>query len=963
VTPHPEGHHDAYGASAIRERVLATWAASPARFREDANAEEDLALGGYRDRVVVELAQNAADAATRAGVPGRLRLRLADGTLTATNTGDPLDAAGVQALSTLRASAKRDSDASVGRFGVGFAAVLAVTDEPRIASAAGAVRWSRADTRAAVARVPALAEELDARGGHVPVLRLPWEAPGEPVGADFATVVTLPLRDDAAEELVRRLLDEVDDTLLLALPALAAVEVEVDGVRRAVTGVDARWHVVRRSGRLEARLLADRPTEERARRAWSLTWALPRDSTVERPKVLLAPTPTDEPLDLPALLIAAFPLDPSRRHVAPGPLTDELVLRCAEAYAELVQEHPDPRRIPGSAPAGALDGALRRAIRERLAETPFLPVLGEEGVRVRPRDAVLVEGLDEELGVLLGPVLPGLVGPPWSRARELPALGARTLTIADVADALAGLAQPPSWWRELYAALAGADRDALGALPVPLADGRLARGPRGLLLPAEDLGHVEALNVRMVHPEATHPLLERLGAAPVTAREVLERVEPEELLDAAWGGDDTVTDSVLTLVAAAGGSPAWLGDLPLPDETGEPAAARDLVLPGSTLARLVADPLAPHPDVLARWGRDVLAAAGVGDRLTVLRDEDVVADDDCDHDLPDEDVWVDELREALPADFPPVLPELVAVRDLDLVRDDAWPELLVTLAADPELRAAVLEPARLVVTETGARADVPSYTAWWLRRHARIDGRRPTDLRTEDADAALDGLYDPVALPVDRAVLRAVGVRTALAELVADPDGAADVLDRLADPGRVVSRAQLRELYAALAGADPALVSPPAAVRVAAGEGTAVVDADEAEVLDAPQWLQLAPARAQLVVTGSLAADLADVLDLPCSSERPAPVESVGAATPVPDVVRRVLPGAAGTWLAHDDLRVVGESVQWWVDGEGVHASTLDGLARGLAWAAGDWPRRHLVAALLADPDDAPRLVAEAELE
>ena len=47
--------------------MLAAWAASPARFREDANAEEDLVLGGYRDRVLIELAQNAADAASRAG--------------------------------------------------------------------------------------------------------------------------------------------------------------------------------------------------------------------------------------------------------------------------------------------------------------------------------------------------------------------------------------------------------------------------------------------------------------------------------------------------------------------------------------------------------------------------------------------------------------------------------------------------------------------------------------------------------------------------------------------------------------------------------------------------------------------------------------------------------------------------------------------------------------------------------
>ncbi|MGH3403816.1 MAG: hypothetical protein ACRDRJ_15155, partial [Streptosporangiaceae bacterium] len=58
---------DPFGTAGLRRRVLAAWAASPARFREDANAEEDYALGGYRDRAVVELAQNAADAAARAG--------------------------------------------------------------------------------------------------------------------------------------------------------------------------------------------------------------------------------------------------------------------------------------------------------------------------------------------------------------------------------------------------------------------------------------------------------------------------------------------------------------------------------------------------------------------------------------------------------------------------------------------------------------------------------------------------------------------------------------------------------------------------------------------------------------------------------------------------------------------------------------------------------------------------------
>ena len=59
---------DPFGTAALRTAVLDSWAASPTRFREDANAEEDLRLGGYADAWLVELAQNAADAARAAGV-------------------------------------------------------------------------------------------------------------------------------------------------------------------------------------------------------------------------------------------------------------------------------------------------------------------------------------------------------------------------------------------------------------------------------------------------------------------------------------------------------------------------------------------------------------------------------------------------------------------------------------------------------------------------------------------------------------------------------------------------------------------------------------------------------------------------------------------------------------------------------------------------------------------------------
>ncbi len=340
VRPAAEGA-DPFGTARLRRGVLDAWATSPARFREDANAEEDLVLGGYRDRLVVELAQNAADAAARAGVPGRLRLTLRDGVLVAANTGAPLDAAGVESLSTLRASAKRETGtAAVGRFGVGFAAVLAVTDEPAVVGRHGGVRWSLAEARDLAAETarhsPGLGDEIRRRDGHVPLLRLPFAAEGTPP-APYDTAVILPLRDTPAADLAERLLNAVDDARLLALPGLEEVIVETDGSRTlrrrteggltvvedSLTGA-TRWRTSAAHGPLTPDLLADRPVEERLRPHWSVTWAVPVDADGRplRPRtspVVHAPTPSDEPLGVPALLIASFPLDSTRRHTAPAP--------------------------------------------------------------------------------------------------------------------------------------------------------------------------------------------------------------------------------------------------------------------------------------------------------------------------------------------------------------------------------------------------------------------------------------------------------------------------------------------------------------------------------------------------------------------------------------------------------------------------------------------------------------------
>ncbi|MFD0272729.1 sacsin N-terminal ATP-binding-like domain-containing protein [Kitasatospora sp. NPDC127111] len=1085
---------DPFGSAGLRRRVLAAWAASPARFREDANAEEELALGGYRDRLVVELAQNAADAAARAGGgPGRLRLTLADGVLAAANTGAPLDAAAVESLSTLRASSKRSDELpTVGRFGVGFAAVLAVTDEPAVLGAAGGVRWSLGEARALAEAQPALAEELRRRDGHVPLLRLPFAAEG-PAPEGYDTVVVLPLRDAAAEDLTRRLLAGIDDAMLLTLPGLAELVVETpegvrtltrsaaeprpDGVTEVTVTDDAGgrlrqtvWQTAGASGGLDAGLLADRPTEERARPYWTVTWAVPvgADGSPQAPgiaPVLHAPTPSDEPLGLPALLIASYPLDSTRRHVAPGPLTDFLTERAAEAYADLLRARGGDLGslglVPGPLGEGALDNALRAAILSRLPGTPFLPHPGpvEQGTpALRPRDATLLEGADGSVVEALAPIFPGLLPAGLERRTELRVLNVRRVPLAEVVDQLGGLDREPAWWRNLYAALGAADPEALGALPVPLADGRTVTGPRRVLLPSDDAdwaafpgypeslaGALALLDLRLAHPEAAHPLLAKLGAGTATPAGVLDTPEVRAAVARSYelAEDDLeaavdLADSVLSLVKAAApavGEHPWLARLALLDDEGEPARAGELILPDSPLAALAREDDAGWVDdeLLERWGPDVLAAAGVLADFVLVRAEDVVLDPDdlerLDPTAPADRAaggqptglldeapdglaeWAEDVLEVLHADdedavgVPPVAAELLAVRDLDLVDDDAWPEALAALARPP-YRDAVVNPVRTLLPD-GSYADLPPYTAWWLRDHPVLDGREPAGLRAAGADPLLRGLYDEARTTLDEQFLHALGVRTTLAALLAEPHGPEELLDRLTDPESEVGHRQLHGIHTALARVEAGRVEPLDVVRALPPldpetgrrpAHTVLVDATEAVVADAPDLVQLLHPYPLLPVAPALAADLAERLHVSLASEvAGGRVLSEGVLHRVPAVVRELLPGCPVAYEEHEELLVVGPdgneaAVDWrWdtaadtpeapYDPEAaeaadeddefelppvpglLHAATPEGLAAGLAWSVGQWHRRFEVLAALTEPDRAYELSAARDFE
>ncbi|MFD4880387.1 sacsin N-terminal ATP-binding-like domain-containing protein [Streptomyces sp. NPDC058420] len=1034
VRPAAEGA-DPFGTARLRRGVLDAWATSPARFREDANAEEDLVLGGYRDRLVVELAQNAADAAARAGVAGRLRLTLRDGVLCAANTGAPLDATGVESLATLRASAKRDAgDSAVGRFGVGFAAVVAVTDEPAVVGRHGGVRWSLAEARTladdTARHSPGLGTEIRRRDGHIPLLRLPFAAEGTAPDS-YDTVVILPLRDTAAEDLAERLLNAVDDALLLALPGLTEVVVEVgDQAPRTLTRrtdrtdtvVDdsrdgsTRWRTVAAHGELAKDLLADRPVEERLRPYWSVTWAVPvdEDGTPARPRtspVVHAPTPSEEPLGVPALLIASLPLDTTRRHAAPGPLTDFVVERAADAYVELLAAWRPVTAgiidlVPGPLGKGELDGTLRQAILARLPRTSFLPPALEPAAddtelpeALRPRDAEVVEGAGADTVRVLAEVLPTILPAGLERRVELRTLGVARVPLTDAVDRLAGLEKDPEWWRRLYDSLAGVDPDRLTGLPVPLAGGtsrafgsgggRTTIGPRQVLLPTPDSAQVEPevlarLGLKVAHPDAAHPLLEKLGALPATPRAVLTtpqvRAAVAASLDEEGGAmwdevapdSDELADTVLALVRDAGlepGDEPWLGALALPDEDGELAPAGELVLPGSPFAQVMREGELAFVDaeLVDRWGEQPLAACGVLATFALVRATDVVLDPDeleprdSDFAEPDDpglldsvDVWSEDVLDRFPdSPVPPVATELVAVRDLDLVDDDRWPQALALLA-QPPLRDAITQQVRILLPD-GTHEVVRPYTAWWLRGHPVLDGRRPAGLLAAGGDPLLRGLYDEADATGfdDEQVLRALGVRTSVAALLDEPGGAAELLDRLADPDREVTGAQLHALYSALADLDPEQVTLPDDLRAVVDGEVTVVDAADAVVVDSPDLLPFTTGVPLLPVRPSRAAELADLFQVRRLSESvTGEVTSEGTEHDVPDSVRVLLgPLTPATYVEHDELVVDGIEIDWRRHRDGVlHASTLEGVAAGLAWAAEQWPRRFEVAALLEDP-------------
>jgi superfamily II DNA or RNA helicase len=239
-------------------RAIDSYRANPNLITEHANQEESIRVGGYSNRTLLELVQNAADAMSGAAEhdegAGRVEivLDLDRQTLYCANAGRPFSRSGLTTLAHAHLSGKRGDE--IGRFGLGFKSVLAVTDTPQVFSRSVAFEFNSSKAKAAIATIAPASRRL-------PVLRTLTRIDAEaefvkdPILAELAdwavTIVRLP--HATRLENLKKEIEEFRSEFLLFVNS-------VREIRLRVIGADANFvtsHVSRELG--DGRFRIERP--------------------------------------------------------------------------------------------------------------------------------------------------------------------------------------------------------------------------------------------------------------------------------------------------------------------------------------------------------------------------------------------------------------------------------------------------------------------------------------------------------------------------------------------------------------------------------------------------------------------------------------------------------------------------------------------------------------------------------
>ncbi|WP_433802563.1 sacsin N-terminal ATP-binding-like domain-containing protein [Actinomycetospora sp. CA-084318] len=190
-------------------RALDVYRVDPGLVEEHANNERRIEQGGYGDRQIFELVQNAADE-LRGQPGGEISVVLTEQTLYCANEGEPVTPQGADTI--LRMSVSKKRGGQIGRFGVGVKSVLAICDAPQFFSTSDGDLFAFGFDRAwSAARIRSVQPDAE----RTPVLRMARALDVDEERTDdgvldelltwATTVVRLPLRQGLHDRLAHDL--------------------------------------------------------------------------------------------------------------------------------------------------------------------------------------------------------------------------------------------------------------------------------------------------------------------------------------------------------------------------------------------------------------------------------------------------------------------------------------------------------------------------------------------------------------------------------------------------------------------------------------------------------------------------------------------------------------------------------------------------------------------------------------
>ena len=364
---------DADLISKIREVRIEMYSLDPIQLEEDTSEEEETGHD-YSGRFVWELLQNADDA---------------------------------------MGSDKRQAADLIGSKGLGFKSVLEITEEPEIHSGPFHFRFSPDEIQ------QLLKEKGISENPPRLTFRIPHVCPlnkkiRKLQNSGYSTVIRLPFQNETACDAAKNILKNLEPYFLLLSQELESVRILLDGEKRL-------FRIERKCpGFSDGKVVLHTPKGVSSWQRWAATGdtteakrltaaiALPLD---ERGKAVSHADelsfhvffPTEEQPGVKALLHASFDLTQNRKSLRNGDYDTEILDLFSEVLKRVIRDVPARTALEtfGSSTPGEqsrerpLEKA-KKAIREKMRTTPFVPIIG--GGKVPPPESTLWK---DDLGKIL----------------------------------------------------------------------------------------------------------------------------------------------------------------------------------------------------------------------------------------------------------------------------------------------------------------------------------------------------------------------------------------------------------------------------------------------------------------------------------------------------------------------------------------------------------------------------------